>query len=68
MAGNLADARNVAISSFGKAFILPLDVLAGWVFTNDKRQRLLSKAANIIVIKAKEVEANKDNFKYIKEQ
>ena len=68
MAGNLADAKSVAISSFGKAFILPLDVLAGWVFTNDKRQRLLSKAANIIVIKAKEDESNKNNFRYIKEQ
>jgi uncharacterized RDD family membrane protein YckC len=51
MAGNLADAKSVAISAFGKAFLLPLDVFLGWIFTNDKRQRLLSRAANTIVVK-----------------
>jgi uncharacterized RDD family membrane protein YckC len=54
MAGNLADTKSVAIQSFGKSFILPLDVLLGWIFTNDKRQRLLSRAANTIVIKTAE--------------
>lgn len=49
--GKPADVRSIAISSFGKAFILPLDVLLGWIFTNDKRQRLLSRAGNTIVIK-----------------
>ncbi len=51
MAGNVADAKSIAIQSFGKAFLLPLDVLLGWIFTNDKRQRLLSRAANTIVVK-----------------
>ncbi|MEW6603200.1 MAG: RDD family protein [Thermoproteota archaeon] len=50
--GKPADIKSIAISSFGKAFILPLDVLLGWIFTNDKRQRLLSRAANLIVVKA----------------
>lgn len=50
--GKQADTKSIAISSFGKAFLLPLDVLLGWIFTNDKRQRLLSRAANTIVIKA----------------
>ena len=54
LAGNVADAKSVAISSFGKAFILPLDVLLGWIFTNEKRQRLLSRASNTIVVKAAE--------------
>jgi uncharacterized RDD family membrane protein YckC len=53
LAGNLADAKSVAIQSFGKAFLLPIDVFFGWIFTNDKRQRLLSKAADTIVIKKK---------------
>jgi hypothetical protein len=44
----------VAISSFGKAFILPIDVLFGWIFTNEKRQRLLGRASNTIVIKAQD--------------
>jgi uncharacterized RDD family membrane protein YckC len=51
MAGNLADVKSVAIQSFGKAFLLPLDVLLGWIFTNDKRQRLLGRAANTIVVR-----------------
>lgn len=54
LAGNITDAKSVAISSFGKAFILPIDVFFGWIFTNDKRQRLLSKASNTIVVKAAE--------------
>jgi uncharacterized RDD family membrane protein YckC len=47
----VADVKDVAIQSFGKAFLLPLDVLLGWIFTNDKRQRLFSRAANTIVVK-----------------
>jgi uncharacterized RDD family membrane protein YckC len=52
LAGNLADVRNVAIQSFGKAFLLPIDVFFGWIFTNDKRQRLFNRASDTIVIKA----------------
>ena len=51
LSGNRADTRSIAIQSFGKAFLLPIDVLLGWIFTNDKRQRLLSRAAITIVIK-----------------
>ncbi len=54
LAGNIADAKSVAISSFGKAFILPLDVFLGWIFTNEKRQRLLSRANDTIVIRVGE--------------
>jgi uncharacterized RDD family membrane protein YckC len=51
LAGNLADVRNAAIQSFGKAFLLPIDVLFGWIFTNEKRQRLFNRASDTIVIK-----------------
>lgn len=54
LAGNMADVKSVAIQSFGKAFLLPLDVLLGWIFTNEKRQRLFGRAANTIVIKTPE--------------
>jgi hypothetical protein len=71
MTGNIADVRSVAIQSFGKAFLLPLDVLLGWLFTNDKRQRLFSKAANTIVMKVQQDgdtnELIKKNVKYRKE-
>lgn len=55
--GKQADVKSIAISSFGKSFILVIDVLIGWIFTNEKRQRLLSRAANTIVIKLPETSA-----------
>ncbi|MFQ5762853.1 MAG: zinc-ribbon domain-containing protein [Candidatus Bathyarchaeia archaeon] len=39
-----------AIESFGKAFILPVDIVVGWIFFNEKRQRLFNKLSNTIVI------------------
>ena len=51
LAGNLVDVKNVAIQSFGKAFLLPIDVFFGWIFTNEKRQRLFNRASDTIVIK-----------------
>ncbi len=51
LAGNLAGAKSVAIQSLGKAFLLPIDVFFGWIFTNEKRQRLFNRASNTIVIK-----------------
>ncbi len=54
LAGMSADARSVAIQSFGKAFLLPLDVLLGWIFTNDKRQRIFNRASDTVVVKIKE--------------
>lgn len=64
--GKHADIKSIAISSFGKAFILPLDVILGWIFTNDKRQRLLSRAANTIVIRIQEGSVEKQP-RYVKE-
>ncbi len=51
LTGKLADNRSVAIQSFGKAFLLPIDVFFGWIFTNEKRQRLFNRASDTIVIK-----------------
>jgi uncharacterized RDD family membrane protein YckC len=64
--GKQADIRSVAISSFGKAFLLPIDVILGWIFTNDKRQRIFSRAANTIVIKVIESD-NSGKVTYRKE-
>jgi len=52
LAGGKPDIRNVAIQSFGKAFLLPIDVILGWILTNDKRQRIFSRAGNTIVVRA----------------
>jgi uncharacterized RDD family membrane protein YckC len=65
--GNRPDVKNVAIQSFGKAFLLPIDVFFGWVFTNDKRQRLFSRAGNTIVIKVREDAGGAADVRYAKE-
>lgn len=52
LAGRPADARSVAIQGFGKAFLLPIDVILGWLFTNEKRQRIFNRASDTIVVKA----------------
>lgn len=52
MAGDRhADIRSAVLQSFGKAFLLPVDVILGWLFTNDKRQRIFSRLGNTIVIR-----------------
>ena len=56
----------VIISSFGKSFILPIDIILGWIITNEKRQRVFNKLGNTLIIKIKDSEDNSD-FKYIKD-
>ena len=56
----------VILSSFGKSFILPIDIIAGWILTNDKRQRVFNKLGNTVVVKIKESDSNSDS-KYIKD-
>ena len=63
LAGRSIDVKTAAIESFGKAFLLPLDVLLGWIFTNDKRQRIFNRASNSIVVKLKEAEEDNDMSK-----
>ncbi|HEY5631879.1 MAG TPA: RDD family protein [Nitrososphaeraceae archaeon] len=70
LAGRSIDVKTAAIESFGKAFLLPLDVLLGWIFTNDKRQRIFNRASNSIVVKLKEAEEDNDmskNVTYLKD-
>jgi uncharacterized RDD family membrane protein YckC len=54
--GNTLDIRTAAIESFGKAFLLPFDVLFGWIFTNDKRQRIFNRVSDSVVVKLSEAE------------
>jgi uncharacterized RDD family membrane protein YckC len=62
--GRSPDLKGIIISSFGKAFLLPIDVLLGWIFTNDKRQRIFSKLGYTLIIKIKNPEENKENIQY----
>ena len=63
LAGNKIDAKSAAIESFGKAFLLPIDVILGWIFTNDKRQRIFARAGSTIVVKLK---SGEQNYRYTK--
>jgi uncharacterized RDD family membrane protein YckC len=67
--GKNIDAKTAVIESFGKAFLLPLDVLIGWIFTNEKRQRIFNRASNTIVIKLAEDSSHiiSNNVKYVKD-
>jgi uncharacterized RDD family membrane protein YckC len=56
----------VIISSFGKSFILPIDIILGWIITNEKRQRICNKLGNTLIIKIKDSEDDLD-FKYMKD-
>ena len=56
----------VIISSLGKSFMLPIDVILGWIITNEKRQRIFNKLGNTLIIKIKDSEDNSD-FRYIKD-
>ena len=52
--GRRADFKDITISSFGKAFLLPIDLIFGWLFTNNKRQRIFNRFSDTIVIKLDE--------------
>ena len=54
----------VIISSFGKSFILPIDMILGLIITNEKRQRIFNKLGDTLIIKIKESDSD---FKYIKD-
>jgi uncharacterized RDD family membrane protein YckC len=53
ISGEALSILDALIESFGKSFLLPLDVLLGWIFTNDRRQRISNRASNSIIIKLK---------------
>ena len=67
LSGNRIDVKNAAIESFGKAFLLPIDVILGWIFTNNKRQRVFSRIGNTIVIKLKNPQLAQSDIKYTKD-
>jgi uncharacterized RDD family membrane protein YckC len=47
--------RDSALESLGKAFLLPLDCLIGWVVYKGRGQRAFNKFSNTIVVSANEV-------------
>ena len=62
--GKKANFKEIVISSFGKSFLLPIDIILGWIFTNKKRQRIFNKIGNTIVIKLEPEEKDPENITY----
>jgi uncharacterized RDD family membrane protein YckC len=67
LSGNRIDIKSAAIESFGKAFLLPIDVILGWIFTNNKGQRIFSRISNTIVIKLKGSQLTPEDIKNTKD-
>lgn len=49
--GKIVGIKSAAIQSFGKSFLLPIDLILGWIFTNKYRQRIFNKLSNTVVVK-----------------
>ena len=64
--GKKPDLKGIMISSFGKSFLLPIDVVLGWFLTNDKRQRVFNKLGDTLIVKIKESDDISD-MKYVKD-
>jgi len=64
--GRRPNLKGIMISSFGKAFLLPIDVVLGWFLTNEKRQRIFNKLGDTLVIKIKESN-DIPNIEYLKD-
>jgi uncharacterized RDD family membrane protein YckC len=58
--GNKPSLKSVMLESFGKSFLLVIDIILGWIFTDDKRQRIFNRAGNTIVIKIIDETKRKD--------
>ncbi len=61
--GKKPDLKGIMISSFGKAFLLPFDVVLGWILTNKNRQRIFNKLGDTLIVKIKESD-DISNIKY----
>jgi uncharacterized RDD family membrane protein YckC len=64
--GRKPNLKGIMISSFGKAFFLPIDVILGWFLTNEKRQRIFNKLGDTLIVKIREVDDVSD-IKYLKD-
>ena len=50
--GGDVDLPHAAIESLGKAFLLPIDCVLGWILYSDRKQRLFNYVSDTVVVKA----------------
>jgi uncharacterized RDD family membrane protein YckC len=56
-AGGDVDVVTAAVESFGKAFLLPVDCLVGWLAMPGRKLRLFNRLSNTIVVQTRETDA-----------
>ena len=66
MSGNKPNLKGIVLSSFGKSFLLPIDVVLGMILTNEKRQRIFNQLGDTLVVKIKTGELS-SNVEYTKD-
>ena len=49
--GEPIDFGKALVESVGKAFLLPVDCIIGWIAFSDKKQRLFNHLSNTMVVK-----------------
>ncbi|HEY6587260.1 MAG TPA: RDD family protein, partial [Nitrososphaeraceae archaeon] len=64
---SLPTIKNALIESFGKSFLLPIDLVLGWFLTDRQRQRIFNRLSDTIVIKLKNKEMRLNDRYYIKD-
>ena len=65
MSWNKPSLKGIILGSFGKSFLLPIDVVLGLILTNEKRQRIFNKLGDTLVVKIKTDESS--NVGYTKD-
>lgn len=64
--GEKPNLKGILLSCFGKSFLLPFDVILGWILTNEKRQRIFNKLGDTITVKIRDSQEASD-MKYLKD-
>lgn len=64
--GEDVDYLTAAIESFGKAFLLPIDLLIGWIAMEDEYVRLFNELSSTIVIEVPDDEAVPSGVEYVR--
>ncbi len=62
--GDDIDYGTAAIESFGKAFLLPIDILVGWL-AYEEGSRLFNKLSSTIVIETDEEDREPSDVEYV---
>lgn len=63
--GEAIDYGTAAIESFGKAFLLPIDILVGWLAYEEDGVRLFNKLSSTIVIETDEEGGRPSDVEYV---